>query len=146
MFIFLSSNNVYCGVNIVVLNFSDILLGNGVAKKIQYTISLKQADKVVNQRYLDVLSAREYHSNYWDENYDESDFNVIASFQHKISCRLDRFSTGGTGLTQLIRGLEDESDAYECYMLSGSRKVNFIKILNFIIQYMYHHRCNVQQL
>ena len=122
-----SSENLYCGVNIVVLNFSDILLGNGVAKKIQYTISLGQTDQQVNQRYLDVLGAREYHSNYWNENYCESDFNIIASFQHKISCRLDRFSTGGTGLTRLIRGLEDESDAYECYMLSGRRKVNFIK-------------------
>ena len=122
-----SSENLYCGVNIVVLNFSDILLGDGVAKKIQYTMQLDQEAKPINQRYRDVLDARKHHANYWDENYSENDFNIIASFQHKISCRLDRFSTGGTGLTQLIRGLEDESDAYECYMLSGSRKVNFIK-------------------
>ena len=49
------------------------------------------------------------------------------SFQHKISSRKDKFSTGGTGLTQLLRGLQDKSDAYECYMLSADRRYNFIK-------------------
>ncbi len=121
------TEELYCGVNIVVLNFSDILLGDGVAKKLQYTMSLSPDTTPINQRYLDVLDARDYHSKYWNEQYSENDFNIIASFQHKISCRLSTFSTGGTGLTQLIRGLEEESDAYKCYILSGNRKINFIK-------------------
>lgn len=123
------SGELYCGVNIVVLNFSDILLGNGVAEKLQHIESMGHEKDKINKRYLDVLEAKKNHSNFWDDQYKESDFNIIASFQHKISCRISSFSTGGTGLTQLIKGLEDESDAYECYMLSGHRKVNFIKSL-----------------
>ena len=122
-----SSDELYCGVNIVVLNFSDTLLGNGVSRKLEQVKSVDITTTPINKRYLDVLEARKYHSDFWGENYSEDDFNMIASFQHKISCRLSSFSTGGTGLTQLIKGLEEESDAYKCYMLSGGRKINFIK-------------------
>lgn len=121
------SSDLFCGVNIVVLNFSNVELGDGVAKKLQHAMNSNNEGKMVGQRYLDVLEARKVHSSYWNEQYSESDFNIIASFQHKISCRLNRISTGGTGLTHLIRGLEEKSDAYECYTISGSRRINFIK-------------------
>ena len=33
--------------------------------------------------------------------------------------------TGGTGLTHLISALESKSDAYNCYMISGTRILRF---------------------
>ena len=129
-------NNNYCGVNIVVLNFSETLLCDGIRRKITKIDSGEYNSTDVTSRYYDVLRAKNFHSEYWNENYTENDFFTIASFQHKISSREDIFSTGGTGLTQLLRGLEDESDTYKCYMLSADRQYNFIK--NILSHNMYN--------
>ncbi len=119
-------DGLYCGVNIVVLNFSDILLGEGIAKKLDMISGKsKELNIEINKRYFDVIEAKKLHSAFWCDAYCEDDFNVIASFQHKISSRLSR--TGGTGLTQLINGLEEASDDYNCYLLSGNRKYNLLK-------------------
>ena len=117
----------YCGVNIVVLNFSEILLSDGILQKIKQIENNEYSNTQITPRYYNVIRARSFHSDHWNDNYTEKDFYTIASFQHKISSRKDTFSTGGTGLTQLIRGLQDRSDAYECYMLSADRRYNFIK-------------------
>ena len=122
-----SSDDLYCGVNIVVLNFSDVLLGQGVGIKLKRIMSMEERSTTISQRYIDVLNAKKYHSKFWSDDYSEDDFYTLASFQHKISCRLGSYATGGTGLTQLIRGLEEKSDAYNCYVLSGGRRINFIK-------------------
>lgn len=119
------SQHIYYGVNIVVLNFSDILIGDGVSQKLKL-VSLNPESPSIHQRYRDVLSAYAYHSQKWSDEYNEDDFNIIASFQYKISSR-PSCVTGGTGLTQLIRGLEDKSDEYECYLLSGTKKLRFIR-------------------
>ena len=118
------SDDKYQGLNIVVLNFSEILLGQSIAKKISYLV---EKPEIRTKRYNEVMKAKEFHSYHWTDCYTEDDFNIITSFQHKISCRIDACSTGGTGLTSLIKALEDDSDAYECYVLSGKRKINFIK-------------------
>ena len=117
----------FCGVNIVVLNFSEISLCDGIYHKIKKIDDGEYGDKKITPRYYDVIRARNFHSQYWNEFYTEKDFCTVASFQHKISSREDTFATGGTGLTQLLRGLQEESDAYECYMLSADRRYNFIK-------------------
>lgn len=121
------ANDSYCGVNIVVLNFSDIMLSHGIYEKIKKIDDLEYSATEVTSRYYDVIRARAFHSKYWCDKYTEKDFYTIASFQHKISSRKDTFSTGGTGLTQLLRGLQDRSDAYECYLLSADRRYSFIK-------------------
>lgn len=117
----------YCGVNIVVLNFSETMLCDGIYHKIKKIDDCEYDDKKITPRYYDVIRARAFHSQYWNERYTEKDFYTIASFQHKISSREDTFATGGTGLTQLLRGLQEKSDAYECYMLSANRRYNFLK-------------------
>ena len=122
-----ASDALYCGVNIVVLNFSDVLLGQGVGIKLKRIMSAEESPTTISRRYIDVLNAKTYHSKFWNDVYSEDDFYTLASFQHKISCRLGSYATGGTGLTQLIRGLEEKSDAYNCYVLSGTRRINFIK-------------------
>ena len=56
----------------------------------------------------------------------EDDFYNISAFQHKISGRKQLTSgTGGTGLTKLIKALQEISEAYRCYVISGTRALNF---------------------
>lgn len=125
-----NTDSVYCGVNIVVLNFSNVLLETGIQTKIKVLQS--QDLNTINVRYQKVLDAQKYHSKFWNERYTENDFYIVTSFQHKISSRLNKNSTGGTGLTCLIQALEEKSDAYECYVLTGCRKIKFIKNLLFL--------------
>lgn len=113
----------YCGVNIVILNFSEFLIGDKIAKKIKQI----NTDSTTFRRYFDVIDAHKYHSNFFTNQYSENDFFTVAAFQHKISGRATLTGTGGTGLTQLIKILEEKSDAYNCYLLSGSKKINLIK-------------------
>lgn len=109
----------YYGVNIVIVNFSDILLGEKICEKIKQT--------ELSDRFKELKKAYQFHSDFFNESYNERDFFTIASFQHKISSR--NLSTGGTGLTRLIKNLEEKSDAYSCYVISGDKQVNFIKEL-----------------
>jgi hypothetical protein len=110
----------YYGVNITIINFSPKLLGHSISKKI------KQKE-VLNERHLKLLDAYNIHKQNFDSHYVEDDFYNIASFQHRISGRLKNESTGGTGLTKLIRRLADYSDAYLCYVITGNRAVFFIR-------------------
>lgn len=110
----------YRGINIAILNFSPELLGTSIRKK------LFDCDELP-ERYNLVRKAYEYHKPYFGEIYQEEDFYNITTFQHKISGRDQKVTTGGTGLTKLIQSLEESSDAYNCYVISGWRKIEFQK-------------------
>lgn len=110
----------YTGINIVVLNFTDILLGNKLRDRIQN----KKYPQDVN-RYVDVAQAYENHREKFTMDYTEEDFFNIAVFQNKISSRNDKGLTGGRGLAQLLRSLEKQSELDRCYMISGNKKVLF---------------------
>lgn len=112
--------DLYYGINIAILNFSDKLLGSGIAEKIK-------AKEMLNERHENLLFAYNLHSKNFDSNYNENDFFNLASFQYKISGRMSKEHTGGTGLKKLISRLEDYSDDYLCYVLSGDRIVFFEK-------------------
>jgi hypothetical protein len=110
----------YYGINIVVLNFSDKLIGDGIKRKIAERFDC-------DGRYKNIYSAYEYHKSKFSSEYLEEDFYNITAFQHKISGREHCESTGGTGLTQLIKSLEKRSSAHKCYMISGGRAVHFLQ-------------------
>ncbi len=107
-----------CGINITVINYSDILLGDKVKSKIK---EIEQSKNKLNERYEKLLSAFEFHKNNYTFNYDEIDFFNIASFQHKISGRLHKYDTGGTGLTLLIKSIEEQAEEHSCYVFTGDR-------------------------
>lgn len=111
----------YYGINLVVMNFSDTLLGEGLKYKI---IS---SDGKLNERHKEISRAYKIHQGWFKNDYCEEDFFNIASFQHKVSGRVDNSSTGGTGLTKLIVSLERRSDAHKCYVLTGTRGLWFNK-------------------
>lgn len=111
-------NGSYYGINIVVLNLSEKLLGTQIKNKIL-------SEKLDTERYKSVYAAYVYHSQYFNDNYTEEDFFNMAVFQHRISGRQNEEMTGGTGLTLLIKSLESKSDSNFCYVLSGKRVLGF---------------------
>lgn len=113
------SNDLFLGINIAVINFSEKLFGDLVKRRILETNSQ------VIERYSLVYTAYQNHSASFDSNYTENDFFNIASFQHKISGDPEKTITGGTGLTKLISSLEKRSDAHECYLITGDRALLF---------------------
>lgn len=104
------------GINIVVINFSKTLLGDNLQNKIS-EIDLNDPNSA---RYAYVYNAEKNHSKLYDDNYNKNDFYTIASFQHKISSRKDNINTGGTGLSKLLKSIEEKSDAYNCYVINGN--------------------------
>ena len=67
-----------------------------------------------------------FHSSFFDNDYTADDFFALSSFQDKISGRGFSF-TGGKGLTELLNELEVRSDAYNCYCISGNKRINLLK-------------------
>lgn len=121
-----SSEGKYYGLNLVVLNFSKKLFGEGIKEKIQ-------KDDTLGERFTTVKESFENHKSFFDEDtYIEEDFYNITAFQHKISGRNRNYTNGGTGLTKLIRSLEERSDTHNCYMVSGERAIFFRQeLLNY---------------
>ena len=112
-------DNEYYSVSICVLNFSDILLGEQVKKKIvsnQFQMS---------ERYEGITHAYNSHKNFFDNRYTEDHFFILASFQDEISGRCEESNTGGKGLTELVREIEKCVDEYECYVLTGNSVIFF---------------------
>ena len=110
---------VFIGVNVSVLSFSQCLIPDLLKKKIVDSNEL-------DGRYKKVLEAYNNHRSFFDDEYDDSDFFKIASFQDRISGRPSTSSSGGTGLTKLIKSLEDHSDGSSCYVVSGKRALYFL--------------------
>ncbi|MDO4170322.1 MAG: hypothetical protein Q4D45_10520 [Lachnospiraceae bacterium] len=112
------SNTSYYGINIAIVNFSEVLLGTQLK-------SLFSREKNLDGRYKKVQDAYEYHKKFFNEEYGEEDFFNITAFQNKISGRDIIASTGGTGLTKTIESLEKRADAHHCYVISGNRGIRF---------------------
>lgn len=111
---------IFYGLNVVILNYAPTLFFEPLKGKLLSGIEL-------SKRYNDVLRAKKYHYAHFNENYKEDDFYTISSFQHKISGSRVKDELGGTGLTSLLRSLEEDSDTHLCYMLSGRRILFFEK-------------------
>lgn len=114
----IDSPEEYVGINIVIANFSENRLGTALRNRVL-------TDNIENGRLSSVQKAYEFHSQYFGDNYTETDFFNMVAFQHKISGRSGNMYTGGTGLTKLIESLEARSDAHVCYVTSGERGIAF---------------------
>lgn len=110
----------FYGINVAVINFSDKLVGSGISK-----IFFQETQQ--KGRYKELEDAYIFHRDYFDEKYTQEDFFNISAFQHKISGREENRVTGGTGLTKLIRALEEMSVTHKCYIVSGDRVIDFKK-------------------
>lgn len=110
-----------CGINIAILSFSNILLGDSIAKK----MSDFHTNNLENTRYEYVKNAFNNHKNFFDDEYDTVDFYNISTFQHRISGSEEKINNGGIGLTKLVKSIEDNATKHTCYVLSGNRIIMF---------------------
>jgi hypothetical protein len=94
-----------------------------VERKFQKKAYDENSEKYV--RYSKVEWAYMKHREKFSEAYGEEDFYNIVAFQDCITGRSYETDTGGTGLTELIKVLEQSVDEHYCYMLSGDRGINF---------------------
>lgn len=111
----------FWGINIVVANFSERLLGDDLKDKI------KNHKYKNSQRYDDVNLAYNNHSKCFSKKYMEDDFFNITAFQESITGRIGEINSGGTGLTELIKSLQEYADENYCYMMSGNKGILFKK-------------------
>lgn len=112
-------NNQDCiGLNVAIVNFSSVGIGDALKKKITGEVQLPI-------RYQNVQNAYENHKQEFSLDYTENDFYMIAAFQQGISGRDNIWKTGGMGLTKLITKLEMKADLHHCYMLAGERCLRF---------------------
>lgn len=114
----------YYGMNVVVMNFATETIGHDLRIKMN---CLQSEPETLTGRYQTLFSAYKNHKIYFDEFYNEDSFFLLASFQDRISGRMDNNITGGTGLTTLISSLEDRAENHLCYMISGDKKLFFPK-------------------
>ena len=78
-----TEDSFYYGINVVVLDFSEVPFNKKIKTKLANTALL-------NERYIKVNEAKQNHSKYFNNDYTEDDFYTIASFQHKISGSIDK--------------------------------------------------------
>lgn len=113
----------YYGVNIVILNFSNVLFGDKLGDRI------RKNDLFEDSRYVSLKEAYDFHSEHFSDKYLFEDFCNLSSLQHKISGSPEKGLAGGKGLTLLIESLQHKSEDSTCYLLSGKRVVVFDKEL-----------------
>lgn len=119
-------------VDIVVLNFSKILLGHGIKENFKQSKKFSILNRAIDKNSFirDLKIAYENHKTCFSDEYTEEDFFNISTFQWRFSGRKDIVQeNGGTGLTKVIEFLLDVSEANDCYVYSGTRAIVFHKDL-----------------
>lgn len=119
-------------INIAIINFSDIIMGDFVKEK------MHKDEKMLDNRFLQLRQAFYTHNKICKEkeshDYNIENFYMLACFQKKISGRMHRTGSG-TGLTELVKTLnkiQSNSEHDNCYMMSGNRGLFFNKHLTKI--------------
>lgn len=122
----------YYGVNVAIVGFSN----HEFYKKLKH--KMKNSDYISdpkNKKYKYISQAFENHRKHFGEvingyndcitKYTEEDFYSFASFHNRITGSYDKEDSGGTGLTNLIKAIEDKSEQSFCYQLGGRRLIIF---------------------
>ncbi|MFR4986812.1 MAG: hypothetical protein ACLUCH_05405 [Lachnospirales bacterium] len=119
-------------INIAIINFSDIIMGEFVKEK------MYKDEQMLDDRFLQLKQAFDTHNKICKEresyDYNIEDFYMLACFQKKISGRMYRIGSG-TGLTELVKTLnkiQSNSENDACYMMSGNKGLFFNKHLTKI--------------
>ncbi|WP_273754700.1 hypothetical protein [Leuconostoc mesenteroides] len=115
------------GVNVTVLNISNTLFFEGVKEKLEIfdnNIDVYKSSQLF-ETYNNISVAYKFHKKYFSQKYTENHFWEIASLQHHISGRENRFNTNGVGMTKLIKLIQEFSDNDYSYIASGTAGIWF---------------------
>lgn len=122
------------GLNITIMNFSDILLYERVRDKMgSFIMNIELFETTaLFQVYSKIKQALEYHTAHFSKVYTPDHFWTIASLQHHISGRQGQYDTNGVGLTKLVKMIQKYAeDDYE-YVASGKVGIWFLsEFMNF---------------
>ena len=113
------ADSTYCCVNICVLNFSNTCLDDIVREKI---VSENYKGE---ERYQKVFKAYDKHKKFFDDDYTDEHFFMLAAFQNKISGRKEITKSGGVGLYEMISAVEKSAHKHNCYVLSKDKVIQF---------------------
>lgn len=115
------SGKKYYAVNLCIMNLGDKCIYDDIRSKI---LDRQYAD---SERYDMVQAAYEKHCQFFNRSYNDEKFFMISSFQDEISGRPNETTTGGTGLPELVRNLEEYASDDYCYVISGHEILLFKK-------------------
>lgn len=115
----------FYAINICVLNFSYKLFNEDLRLKLKS----EECQRKQKGRYKQILDVFKTHKINFSDQYTEDDFYTIAAYQHNVSGRKGKYSNGGTGMTKLIKNLQQQSVVSHCFMISGNRIMRFKKEL-----------------
>lgn len=126
-----TANTRYYGLNITLINFSETKFGDRVLKKIENGEEIFVSENTEANSYKNnsLKVAYKNHSKQFNDLYTKDSFANLISIQHGVSGRnrQDNDKTGGTGLTTLIKSLQQSAWVDGCYIISGHTGFHFIK-------------------
>ena len=105
------------GLNISLINFSKVKFSDKV--KSRMNSSLEGLSEDSKNKYELIRQAHKVHEVQFSDTYGENSFATLASLQHGITGRVGAQSTGGTGLTTLVKNLQLFAEKDGCYIFSG---------------------------
>lgn len=123
------SGKKYYSVNLCIINLGEKCIYDDIKDKILN-------EKYINSKRYDMVKKAYYmHRNFFNKLYNENKFFMISSFQDEISGRPNETTTGGTGLPEMVKNLEEYAFDDYCYVLSGKEMLLFKKnYLNYTSQ------------
>lgn len=123
------SGRKYYSVNLCIVNLGEKCIYDDIKDKIIHKGYLNSA------RYDEVTNAYHNHSKFFNHAYNDKKFFLVSSFQDMISGRPNETTTGGTGLPEMVKNLEEHASDDYCYVLSGNEILFFRKnYLNYTDQ------------
>ena len=108
-------------VDIAILDYSKIYLGDGIKK---YVLNENVREDYSKHNKI-VLDAYNNHKKHFNDTYTIDDFCMVSVFQKSVTSRRNSFDSSGTGLTTLIKTLIDKSIFNYCYASSGNTNILF---------------------
>lgn len=112
----------YQYADVATVTIDDIFVGKEI---IEY-INKKDKSEYSNKNKV-VMEAYNNQKEFFNESYGIEAFAMVSAFQKYVTTRKLSGNTGGTGLTTLIKALEEKSNDTYCYTTSGKTNIYFKK-------------------
>jgi hypothetical protein len=106
-------------INMTVLNFSKTILISHIQ---DYFVTNRFTKKAVDES---ILRAYNFHESHFTSKYSRDHFYMISLFQRNFTTRVNRYITGGTGLTRLIESLTGRAYEKYSYVMTGNKVIYF---------------------
>lgn len=99
------------GINLTVINMSNYFFYSGVKEKINYfrKNETEYQGETLYTLYKQVTDWHDSHQNYFDTQYHENHFWIMAALQHHVTGRKNNYTSNGVGMTKMMSMLQTYS-------------------------------------